>query len=150
MKKLALAAILFTYGVASALAADVSLRPFAPYQAPVWSWTGFYIGADAGYGWSNVDHSVTNALSVSTKPSGFVGGIYAGYNWQFGQQFVAGLETDIAWANITATSGTFGKIGLVPFAIQAQDTLRWLGTTRARFGFLPVQSVMVYGSIGGA
>ena len=73
MKKFALAAILFASGVASALAGDLSLRPFVPYQVPVWSWTGFYIGADAGYGWSNVDHSVTiNALSISTKPSGFI------------------------------------------------------------------------------
>src|SRR5262249_36484395 len=149
MKKITFTAIVFASGVVSASAADVSVRPFVAYQAPVWSWTGFYIGADAGYGWSNVNHSVAiNAVSVSTKPSGFVGGIYAGYNWQFGQQFVAGLETDIAWANITDTSGVVGKIGLVPFAIQAQDTLRWLGTTRARLGFLPVQSIMIYGSVG--
>src|SRR5713226_8415509 len=137
MKKFAFAAILFAFGVASASAADLPLRRFAPYQAPVWSWTGFYIGADAGYGWSNVDHSVTvDALNVSTNPRGFIGGIYGGYNWQFGQ-FVAGVETDISWANITATSGIVGKVGLVPFAIQAEDTLRWLGTTRARLGFLP-------------
>ena len=149
MKKFVLAATLFASGVASALAGDLSLRPLVSYQAPVWSWTGFYVGADAGYGWSNVDHSVSiNALSVSTKPSGFIGGIYAGYNWQFGQQFVAGLETDIAWANIADTSGIVGKIGLVPFAIQAEDTLHWLGTTRARLGFLPVQSLMIYGSVG--
>ena len=122
--------------------------PSPGYQPPVWSWTGFYIGADVGYGWSNVDHSLTNnALNVSTKPSGSIGGIYAGYNWQMGR-LVAGLETDVAWANITDTVGVVGKIGLVPFAVQAEDKLHWLGTARARLGFLPVQSLMIYGSGG--
>jgi outer membrane immunogenic protein len=148
MKKFALATILFASGVSSALAVDPSLPPYAAYQMPVWSWTGLYIGADLGYGWSKVDHSVTvNAISVSTNPSGFLGGIHGGYNWQFGQ-FVAGLETDIAWANITDTTGAVGKVGLVPFAIQAEDKLRWLGTTRARLGLLPAQSLMIYGTVG--
>jgi len=150
MKKFGLAGILFASGVSSAMAVDPSSSPFAPYQMPVWSWTGLYIGGDIGYGWSNVDHSITiNALGVSTKPSGFIGGIHAGYNWQFGR-FVAGFETDMAWANISDTIGVVGKIGLVPFAIQAEDRLHWLGTTRARLGFLPVQSLMIYGSIGAA
>jgi outer membrane immunogenic protein len=151
VKKSAFAAILFTFGVASASAADLSLRGTAPYYpVPVWSWTGFYIGADVGYGWSNVDHSVTIdgvAVSVPTNAHGFTVGIYGGYNWQF-NQFVAGVETDISWANITATNGIVGKVGVVPFAVQAEDTLRWLGTTRARLGFLPVPSVMLYGSVG--
>jgi outer membrane immunogenic protein len=148
MKKFTLAAILLAAGVSSAFAVDPSLAPYPAYQLPVWSWTGLYVGGDVGYASSNVDHSVTvNALSVSTKPSGFIGGIHGGYNWQFGQ-FVAGLETDIAWANISHTVGVVGKIGLVPFAVQAEDTLHWLGTTRARLGFVPVQSLMVYGSAG--
>jgi len=95
-----------------------------------------------------VDHSVsTNAISVSTNPSGFLAGIHGGYNWQFGI-FVAGFETDVASANITDTIGAVGKIGLVPFAIQPEDKLRWLGTTRARLGLLPTQSLMIYGSVG--
>jgi outer membrane immunogenic protein len=36
----------------------------------------------------------------------------------------------------------------VPFAIQAEDKLHWLGTTRARLGFLPAESLMIYGSAG--
>ena len=151
MRKFAFTVILFAFGVASASAADLSLRGAAPYyQAPLWSWAGFYIAADVGYGWSNVDHSVTIdglAVSVPTNAHGFTAGIYGGYNWQF-NQFVAGVETDISWANITATNGIVGKAGVVPFAIQAEDTLRWLGTTRARLGFLPAPSVTLYGSVG--
>jgi outer membrane immunogenic protein len=150
MKKVTLAAILFASSVSSVLAAEPSFVSFYGHQPPVWSWTGLYIGADVGYGWSNVDHSFTiNALNVSTKPSGFIGGIYAGYNWQFGR-IVAGLETDVAWANISDIIDVVGKIGLVPFAIRAEDKLHWLGTTRARLGFLPAESLMIYGTAGAA
>src|ERR671934_1041651 len=87
MKKFTLAAILLASGVSSAFAVDPSLAPYPPYQMPVWSWTGLYVGGDVGYGSSTVDHSVTvNALSVSTKPSGFLGGIHGGEkmaNWLF-------------------------------------------------------------------
>jgi outer membrane immunogenic protein len=148
MKKFTLVGILFAASVSRAFAADPSLIPFYGYQPPVWSWTGLYIGADVGYGWSTVDHSFTiNALNLSTNPSGFIGGVYAGYNWQFGR-IVAGLETDMAWASISDTTDVVGKIALVPFAIEAEDKLHWLGTTRARLGFLPVESLLLYGTGG--
>jgi outer membrane immunogenic protein len=148
MEKVTVAAIMFASSVSCALAAEPSLVPYYGYQQPVWTWTGLYLGADLGYGWSNVDHSFTiNAVKVSTNPSGFIGGIYAGYNWQFGR-IVAGLETDMAWANISDTINVVGKIGLVPFAIQVEDKLHWLGTTRVRLGFLPVESIMIYGTGG--
>jgi outer membrane immunogenic protein len=150
MKNLLFAASLFTFGAAFASAADAQSSRFASYPAPVWSWSGFYLGVDAGYGWSNVDHSITvNALTVTvpTNAKGFIGGIYGGYNWQF-NQFVAGVETDVSWGNITGTNSVVGKSGLVPFAFQAEDRLRWLGTTRARLGFLPVPSIMIYASAG--
>jgi outer membrane immunogenic protein len=148
MKRFTVAAILFASIISSTLAAEPIFVPSYGYQPPVWSWTGFYVGADLGYGWANVDHSFAiNGLNVSTKPSGFIGGIYAGYNWQFGR-IVAGLETDMAWANISDTIDVFGKIGVVPFAIEAEDKLHWLGTTRARLGVLPLETIMVYASAG--
>src|SRR5262245_45672143 len=88
MKNLLFAASLFTFGAAFASAADAQSGRFASYPAPVWSWSGFYLGVDAGYGWSNVDHSITVnglAVTVPTSATGFTGGIYGGYNWQFNQ-----------------------------------------------------------------
>jgi len=150
MKKLVFAATLFIVGAASISAADAQSSRFVSYPAPVWSWSGVYLGVDVGYGWADVDHSITVnsvTMTVPTNISGFIGGFYGGYNWQF-NQFVAGVETDISWANMNGTGSVVGKVGVVPFAFQAEDRLRWLGTTRARLGFLPVPSVMVFGSVG--
>ena len=108
----------------SASAADLLKAPAMPL-GPVSSWTGWYIGATAGYGWSNqgVDNHVTStfcnaaligcigtpALSsalaaaipshLSTNPKGFIGGGEFGYNHQLGQ-FVLGFEADFSGADI--------------------------------------------------
>src|SRR5258708_30083767 len=108
----------------SASAADLLKAPAMPLGGPVLSWTGWYIGATAGYGWSNqgIDNHVTstfcntslggcapnqfsNALAaaipshLSTNPKGFIGGGEFGYNHQLGQ-FVLGVEADVSGADI--------------------------------------------------
>jgi outer membrane immunogenic protein len=100
-----------------------------PYAAPVpvFNWTGFYGGLNAGYsfGGSNGIQTVTTNLfsddySSSTIPdpnsglsasglanaknSGFIGGIQFGYNYQFNNNFVAGFETDIQGSGIRGRS----------------------------------------------
>ena len=82
-----------------ALAADLAARPYvkAPVMVdPVWSWTGFYVGANGGYSWgrSRTDVSYTNTATgaVIAPPAGSItnasfdmnGGVaggQAGYNW---------------------------------------------------------------------
>ncbi len=89
------------------------------YKAPViapYSWTGFYVGGNVGYGWGNADtdfnaapttvNIINNppigAVSIpgfigseSVKPAGIIGGGQIGYNWQFASRWVAGVEADI-------------------------------------------------------
>ncbi len=97
MKKFLLAALLA--GVAtSALAADLPTRkaPPAPtpvYVPPTFTWTGFYVGVNGGYGVG------TGSNSNFTNPSGGLIGATAGYNYQIGQ-FVAGVEGDWDWADV--------------------------------------------------
>ena len=82
--------------------------------APVWSWSGFYIGAHAGYGFSadeNISTSgqaaanVANVLggarpaNVNLDRDGFVGGGQIGYNWQFAPNWLFGVEADISWTD---------------------------------------------------
>ena len=101
MKKIILAGALALIA-APALAADLPRRsaavaPAPAYAAPIFTWSGFYVGAQVGYGWGK-DKATYGATAVSTSPDGILGGVHAGYNWQSGA-FVYGVEADLEYAN---------------------------------------------------
>ena len=75
-------ALAFALGSGAAAAADI-----APYATPPRTalWQGPYVGANLGYQWGLATH-------IANKPSGAVGGLQSGYNWQIGS-FVFGGET---------------------------------------------------------
>lgn len=102
MKKI-LAAALMASVATSAFAADLPGRkgpPPAPvYYAPPFSWTGFYVGINGGYGFG--DFSGFGNTVFGSPNGGLVGGT-AGYNYQIGQ-FVIGAEGDLDWADIEKT-----------------------------------------------
>ncbi len=94
-----------------ALAADLGPSRL-PVKAPVmaaplvYNWTGFYIGGHIGGGWGNKDWvdctppaGCDPFVTASTDPSGFLGGIQAGFNYQIGQ-WVFGVEGQVSWANL--------------------------------------------------
>jgi outer membrane immunogenic protein len=104
----------------AALAADIAVKaPPAPAPAPVYNWTGWYVGVNAGasFGRAKTDFNnngpftVTNAsipatatfsippvFSDTQSPSGFMGGGQIGYNWQVSPLWVVGLEADFQGA----------------------------------------------------
>lgn len=109
-------------------AADLTPNAYAaavPYYPP--GWAGPYIGATAGYEWGSVDNSATH-------PSGFAGGVEAGWNWQSGS-FVYGGETDF---NVSGAEDTFA-----PY----QFSNPWFGTVRGRAGFA-FNNVLIFGTAG--
>jgi len=147
------------------IAADMPVK--APYyKAPLdfYSWTGFYVGANGGYGWGNADTSF-NPLptaagfgnlaptKLSANPRGPFGGIQGGYNFQTGS-FVWGLEADFQGAAIegTTTSSPIIQNNGTPFgagsALTTSENLNWFGTVRGRLGFTPTSHVLVYGTGG--
>jgi outer membrane immunogenic protein len=113
---------------ASAAAADMARpvpQPYykAPMVAPVYSWTGFYIGVTGGGGFGRSSWDSTGSFNTS---GGLVGGTL-GYNYQFGQA-VVGLEGDIDWADLNGTTNNF-----CPAGCKTSDD--WLGTVRGRLGY---------------
>src|SRR5688572_2217143 len=60
----------------------------APMYIPMFTWTGFYVGANAGYGWGSADGDISirgvGRGLISADADGFFAGGQAGYNWQFG------------------------------------------------------------------
>jgi outer membrane immunogenic protein len=119
MKKVLIGALLASVAT-SAFAADLPTRKTAPEMPytppPIFTWTGFYLGANAVYGWGDV-RGPNNGVFGS--PSGGMGGVTAGYNYQIGQ-FVTGLEGDFDWGDIsqnkTLAGGDFSKYHVSDFA----------------------------------
>jgi outer membrane immunogenic protein len=161
MKKFLLAGVALTGLVAGAgavSAADLPARsaPMAPIAVPavpIFTWTGFYVGVNAGYGWqNNEDNSffvppgtfitapaASGVVSFAEDDGdGFVGGAQIGYNYQIGG-FVVGLETDLQWADLGGSNnGTaFVPAGFPPTFVPAGSAggVDWFGTVRARLGF---------------
>ena len=124
---LSTASLLVLYAAAGS-AADIP-RPMpakAPaVYAPVFTWTGFYLGINGGYGWGKSDWDL---FAGDANPDGFLIGGTIGYNWQTGP-WVFGLEGDIDWSNI---KGSFAN-GFCPLGCETK--LTWLGTARGRVGY---------------
>lgn len=99
------AALLVGVSSTAAMAADLPSRTKAApapivTQAPIFTWTGLYVGLQAGYAWDRV--SVNNAFAaipVNVSRNGFVGGGHIGYLYQTGPA-VFGLEADVEGATI--------------------------------------------------
>src|SRR5665213_1067535 len=156
----------------SAFAADLPARTYtkAPaYVAPVYDWTGFYIGLNGGYSWGNASSTFTSALptfSASQRMDGWVFGGQAGYNWEFNRSWVFGLEGDIDATGQRGTSAfgpnTTVTVFVPPAGVVAlptvtttvtssgtfQESLSWLSTVRGRVGFLPSDRVLLYATGG--
>jgi opacity protein-like surface antigen len=151
----------FAFGTSS-FAADVAAPVLKAPPPPPPSWTGFYLGVTGGYGWKHDNFTRTAVLAAPLAPmtidgidsrGGVVGG-YAGYNWQFGR-FVTGLEVDFTATDISGTS-TISQTAstVVPVALTESITqslgerVKYLGSVRARLGWLPIDTVLVYGTAG--
>jgi outer membrane immunogenic protein len=93
----------------------------------LYSWAGFYLGANLGYQWGQV-------ANLGLDPRGVAGGIQAGYNWQTGQ-FVFGAETDFQ------LSGAEDTFAAYKFANP------WFGTLRGRAG-IAMDNVLFYATGG--
>ena len=145
MKKYLLASVaaLGIVAAGAASAADLPSRkgPIAApvYMPPAFTWTGFYVGANAGYGWGNVN---ANGFANVGDLDGFVGGGQVGYNYQMGQ-FVLGLEADLQGADLSSGN----NLG----ALRVKTD--YFGTVRARAGvafdrFMPyITGGWAYGNV---
>jgi outer membrane immunogenic protein len=174
MKKLLLSTVAFAGLTAGALAADLPSRRAAPapYVAvPVFTWTGFYVGVNAGYGFDvgqttqgpytiggGVGVSPAGALpagSVVTPGTqggrdGFVGGGQIGYNYQIGS-FVVGVEADIQYADLVSNRSAVYAFAPAPAGFAAaggnRAGIEWFGTVRGRLGYA-FDRALVYGTGG--
>lgn len=136
-------------------AADLPSRYSAPLMpvAPLFTWTGFYVGVHGGYsfaGDNNVrvggtpyiaSYQAVGAVPASLKTSndGFVGGGQIGYNYQIGTM-VYGLEADVSFSDAKGAESSVN-----PFAAtNVRQDLRTFGTVRGRLGYTPAERILLY------
>ncbi len=50
---------------------------------------------------------------ASFRSSGVLGGVQAGYNWQFNPSWLVGIETDFDWSNVKGSASSVGVIETV-------------------------------------
>jgi outer membrane immunogenic protein len=164
--------------------------PPPPPPPPPPMWTGFYAGLNAGYSWgasnnvdvvsatlfdgfgafdqrwvyydpffSNVGLAGTGVANVNR--SGFIGGAQAGYNYQFSNSFLVGVEADIQGAGIRGENSFIAGSAWTPYldnwfefdraAIGATTITAhtdWLGTLRGRVGYLYTPTFLIYATGG--
>jgi len=110
MKKILLstAALALVALAAPASAADLAARPYtkapAYVPAPIYNWTGFYIGGHVGGAFPGED----NAL-IGSRDGTFMGGVQGGYDYQFAPNWVFGLEANYSFKD---TNSNFDNRGL--------------------------------------
>ncbi len=132
--------------LAPALAADMSapapVYTKAPVVAPIYNWTGLYLGAHGGYGWGRFDSvDLTGLVGNDTQTTnGAVAGGQIGYNYQIGQ-WVLGIEGTYAWSDVKQDATFVG--GTVALKND------YIATVAGRVGYA-FDRILLYGKGGAA
>ena len=157
-------------------AADLPSLKAPPAPPPAaFTWTGLYLGADFGYTWSPSPSITAQSVNifdrtllgwgpasalgasgvVSSNLDGFLAGGGIGYNWQFSDQFVAGIEADLLGAGVRGGGGLGNLVPNTDFpgfstvtGAKLNRNLEYLATARARLGYAVVPQLLVYATGG--
>ncbi len=150
MKKLVLAVSALALSAVSASAADLAARPYtkAPMMAPVYDWSGFYVGVNGGGGWSSDTWGSATAPTIgqilgSHTGSGGVAGGQFGWRTQAGS-LVWGFDFMGDWANIKGSN-----TDLINNTFVDSDTIQHFGILAATAGWA-INNVLLYAKAGGA
>jgi outer membrane immunogenic protein len=123
----------------SAAAADLPAPVYtkAPVVDPIYTWTGFYLGAHAGYIWANANASAADTAAITAtygrmpKPEGGFAGLHAGYNFQLPSRIVLGVEASVDGLGIDGLKDT---LGIAPGS-SLKVTTDWVFGVVGRLGY---------------
>jgi outer membrane autotransporter protein len=90
---------------ASAYAADLRRAP-PPLMQPILTWNGFYVGGHVG-GVSTREDATDGFVTALPDPSGVLGGLQAGYNFQLAPNWLIGIEGELSWTSASGTDAAF-------------------------------------------
>jgi outer membrane immunogenic protein len=157
MKRFAIAGFALGMMATAAAAADMPVPYAKAPPPPEFSWTGLYVGGNAG--WLQLEDNgypycldptgamqgpgCTIVQGGQMDGHGFFGGGQVGYNWQAGK-LVLGIEADMQGTSLKASENISGPFAIVnaggfpippvPGSFTATESVSWFGTLRGRFG----------------
>jgi outer membrane immunogenic protein len=136
--------------------------------SPAYDWSGFYVGANLGGQWANARNSaftsfdnnfiLPSAIAIfngmlpsKLSPSGLVGGVHGGYNWQI-SSILFGVEADfdgLSGSKKRSVSGELAPTGYGnTFQFEDRASARWMSTVRARAGVLATDRLLIFATGG--
>jgi outer membrane immunogenic protein len=116
-----------------ALAADLAVKA-SPSPRAMFDWSGFYAGANVGYGLGSSDFSLFGGfIQADTDPKGAIYGGHFGAQKQFANNWVLGAEVTLLGASMKDTSAvTIGGVGI---GINKQVKISAIGLAEAKLGY---------------
>jgi outer membrane immunogenic protein len=132
MKVRLLAAAFLLGSTALAAAADAIVDEVVVVDT-AYNWSGVYVGGQVGYAFGSADYTLEeleSGFDYEHDPDGFIGGVYAGYNYQFTNGVVLGGEADIVWGDVEDSSVAQGNDNF-----SATTSIDWMGAARLRLGY---------------
>lgn len=131
MRVLVLATALALASAGWAAAADAIVDEVVVVDS-TYNWSGIYVGGQLGYGFGSADYvdSDEPEYDYDHDPDGFIGGLYAGYNYQFANGIVLGGEADVVWSNLEDSTFAPGDD-----SYSATTEIDWMGAARVRLGY---------------
>ena len=130
MKKFLLGTVALVAFAAPAMAADLGARTYtkapAYAPAPIYNWTGFYIGGHVG-GAFVADDSIAAGLTANNDGQ-FLGGVQGGYDYQFAPNWVLGAEAQYSWTGSQNNGFSGGGFEFV-------NKQKGLGSVTGRLGY---------------
>ncbi len=152
MKKILGTVLSFSLLGSAALAADLPVKaPPMPMIAAPATWTGFYLGLEGGYGWSESDLLVTTPSGGNfvtgdrlggRSASGILIGLVAGADYQFGP-WVLGIKGSYNWADITGDGRDVSTV-FPGRDIFTNEKLDRLAMVTGRAGYTVTPDVLLY------
>ena len=130
-----------TFSSSAADLPSTKSAPAAVYAPPIFTWTGFYVGVNGGGGsarFSRQGFYDGNDVSDSKSAGGAFAGIQAGYNYQFSQNFVIGLEADLQLSKFAKTfdcAAGYSGGSCYDNSSYGEHDMRSFGTARVRLGY---------------
>lgn len=133
MKKarISILALVTIAGAVPVLAADLPVRTYTKAPAlpppPVYNWTGFYVGGHIGGAFNGNE----NFDGLSNNNDGrFLGGVQFGGDYQFGSNWVVGIEGQYSWLNNNKNALAFPGVGY-----SFSNNQRGIGSVAGRVGY---------------